>query len=98
MTDLTQARAEWDAIGHHPHLASSADTADWALDHAEPLMAEIEALRTALREQRRAAMIQFAAEVMEASPAEGPIPGLWNAPGYPELTTGQLVHLAMNKS
>lgn len=28
-----------------------------------------------------------------ATPAEGPIPGLWNVPGYPELTTNQLLDL-----
>lgn len=33
--------------------------------------------------------LQRAASEMRATPAD--IPGLWNVPGYPELTTGQLL-------
>jgi len=33
-----------------------------------------------------------AARKLNATPAN--IPGLWNAPGYPELTTGQLLSAA----
>ena len=35
--------------------------------------------------------IEYAARVMGATPAD--IPGLWNVPGHPELTTGQLLDL-----
>lgn len=33
-----------------------------------------------------------AARKLNATPSD--IPGLWNAPGYPELTTGQLLSVA----
>lgn len=36
--------------------------------------------------------IEAAAKIVGATPAD--IPGLWNAPGYPELTTGQLLQIA----
>lgn len=36
--------------------------------------------------------VRDAAERLGATPAD--IPGLWNAPGYPELTTGQLLSIA----
>jgi hypothetical protein len=36
--------------------------------------------------------IQEAVKILGATPAD--IAGLWNAPGYPELTTGQLMHAA----
>ena len=36
-----------------------------------------------------------AAELIGATPAD--IPGLWNAPGYPELTTGQLLQIAAKR-
>ena len=36
--------------------------------------------------------IMQAALRIGATPAD--IPGLWNAPGYPELTTGQLLDIA----
>lgn len=49
------------------------------------------------REQRRANMIQAAANILGAVPADGPIPGLWNVPGYPELTTGQLLQIAAER-
>lgn len=29
-----------------------------------------------------------------AQPSDGTMPGLWNVPGYPELTTNQLLNLA----
>lgn len=32
------------------------------------------------------------AAIIGATPAD--IPGLWNAPGYPELTTAQMVQVA----
>jgi len=38
---------------------------------------------------------EYAARVMGATPAD--IPGLWNVPGLPELTTGQLLMLAGQK-
>jgi hypothetical protein len=36
--------------------------------------------------------VQAAAMLLGATQAD--IPGLWNAPGYPELTTGQLLQVA----
>lgn len=36
--------------------------------------------------------VALAAARLNATPAD--IPGLWNAPGYPELTTGQLLNAA----
>ncbi len=37
--------------------------------------------------------IERAARKIGATPAD--IPGLWNAPGYPELTTNQLLNVAV---
>jgi hypothetical protein len=42
--------------------------------------------------------VDCAAAIMRATPADGPIPGLWSAPGYPELTTNQLVEIGARKS
>lgn len=44
-------------------------------------------------EELREQVIERAAEKLEATEAD--IPGLWNAPGYPELTTNQMVALAL---
>lgn len=41
---------------------------------------------------QRAEAVQRAAAKVGAVQAD--IPGLWNAPGHPELTTGQLLDLA----
>lgn len=41
---------------------------------------------------RAASPITEAAERIGARPSD--IPGLWTAPGYPELTTGQLMSVA----
>lgn len=38
--------------------------------------------------------IEQAAKALNATPSD--IAGLWNAPGYPELTTNQLVQIAAN--
>ena len=46
------------------------------------------------RADRRRSMLEAAIEITGATPAEGVIPGLWNVPGYPELTTGQLLQIA----
>jgi hypothetical protein len=40
----------------------------------------------------RELVIEKAAERLKATKAD--IPGLWNAPGYPELTTAQLCAVA----
>ena len=40
----------------------------------------------------RQSVTDRAAKRLNATPTD--IPGLWNAPGYPELTTGQLVSAA----
>lgn len=37
-------------------------------------------------------LVQIAADFLRAKPA-GDIPGLWNVPGHPELTSGQLLDL-----
>lgn len=44
--------------------------------------------------EMRENIIQRASEILGAHPAPGIIPGLWNAPGYPELTTAQMVNIA----
>lgn len=36
-----------------------------------------------------------AARILNATPAD--LPGLWNAPGYPELTDWQLIHAASSR-
>lgn len=45
--------------------------------------------------QRRQSPVEIASALIGATPSD--IPGLWNAPGFPELTTGQLLSLAMNR-
>jgi len=47
------------------------------------------------RYMRRRAIVERAAIMLNAT--ESDIPGLWNAPGYPELTTSQLVQIAAEK-
>lgn len=42
--------------------------------------------------------IADAAASIGAAPAPGPIPGLWNVPGHPELTTGQMLMLAAQRA
>lgn len=40
--------------------------------------------------------VQAAAMLLGATEAD--IPGLWSAPGYPELTTGQLLQIASDRA
>lgn len=40
-------------------------------------------------------IVQTAAAELGATPAD--MPGLWNLPGYPELTSAQLVQIFMDK-
>lgn len=46
---------------------------------------------------RRRAIVESAARIVGATP-DPKIPGLWNAPDYPELTTGQLLQIAAERS
>ena len=46
---------------------------------------------------RRRAMVESAAALVGALPDQT-IPGLWHVPGYPELTTGQLLQIAAERS
>jgi hypothetical protein len=39
--------------------------------------------------------INEAATILGATPAD--VAGLWNAPGYPELTTAQMMYIATEK-
>jgi hypothetical protein len=39
-----------------------------------------------------ASHVELAARKLSATPSD--MPGLWHAPGYPELTTGQLLSIA----
>lgn len=41
-------------------------------------------------------MVRTAARWLNAMPAG--VPGLWNLPGYPELTSGQLVDVYLRES
>lgn len=57
--------------------------------------------RAGLFEQRRRdaeqqRTVESVAKRLGATRAEGVVPGLWNLPGYPELTTGQLMSLDRN--
>ena len=40
-------------------------------------------------------LVERSAQYLNATPAD--IPGLWNAPGYPELTTNQLIEIATTR-
>lgn len=41
--------------------------------------------------------VREAARILGAAPSGGIIPGLWDVPEYPELTTGQLIGVAAER-